>query len=54
MNAAVPESRALYAEVEDAVEVEPVGEFTLRGFRRPVVAFNVIAIREPAGDLPQT
>jgi len=44
-------TRRLYAEVEDAVEVEPVGEFTLRGFQRPVVAFNVIAIREPAGDL---
>jgi adenylate cyclase len=46
-------AQRLYAEVEDSVEVEPVGEFTLRGFQRPVVAFNVIAIREPAGDLSQ-
>jgi adenylate cyclase len=42
--------RRLYAEVEDAVEVQPVGEFKLRGFRRPIVAFNVTAVREPAAD----
>jgi DNA-binding response OmpR family regulator len=41
-------SQRLYAEVEDAVEVKPVGEFTLRGFRRPVAAFNVVAVRETA------
>jgi adenylate cyclase len=40
----------LYAEVEDAVEVQPVGEFKLRGFRRPIVAFDVIAVGEPAAD----
>jgi adenylate cyclase len=40
-------AQRLYAEVEDAVEVEPVGEFTLRGFRRPVAAFNVVALRAP-------
>jgi class 3 adenylate cyclase len=28
--------------------VEPVGEFTLKGFRRPVAAFNVVAVRAPA------
>ena len=39
----------LYAEVEDDVEVEPVGELTLKGFQRPVAAFNVVAVREPAG-----
>jgi adenylate cyclase len=39
-------AQRLYAEVEDAVEVEPVGEFTLRGFQRPVAAFNVVAVRE--------
>ncbi|MGZ4415907.1 MAG: response regulator [Gaiellaceae bacterium] len=38
----------LYAEVEDDVEVEAVGEFNLKGFRRPVAAFNVLAVREPA------
>jgi adenylate cyclase len=43
----------LYAEVEDAVEVDPVGEFTLRGFRRPVAAFNVVALREAGAELSQ-
>jgi CheY-like chemotaxis protein len=38
----------LYAEIEDDVEVEPVGEFTLKGFRRPIAAFNVVAVRAPA------
>lgn len=41
-------SQRLYAEVEADVEVEPVGEFTLRGFRRPVSAFNVVAVHERA------
>lgn len=41
----------LYAEVEDAVEVEPVGQFTLKGFQRPVAAFNVVAVREAAAKL---
>src|SRR5262245_54832424 len=44
-------SQRLYAEVEDDVEVEPAGEFTLKGFQRTVAAFNVIAIREPAAEL---
>jgi len=34
--------------VEDDVEVEPIGEFTLKGFQRPVAAFNVVAMRETA------
>ena len=41
-------TQRLYAEVEDDVEVEPAGEFTLKGFQRPVPAFNVVAIREKA------
>ena len=41
-------AQRLYAEVEDTVEVEPVGEFTLKGFQRPVAAFNVVAVRETA------
>src|SRR6186997_2869155 len=44
-------SQRLYAEVEDEVEVEPVGEFKLKGFQRPVAAFNVIAIRDAATEL---
>jgi class 3 adenylate cyclase/CheY-like chemotaxis protein len=47
-------SQRLYAEVEDDVEVEPVGEFTLKGFQRPIAAFNVVAIREPAKKVPAT
>jgi adenylate cyclase len=41
----------LYAEVEDAVEVEPVGQFTLKGFQRPVAAFNVVAVRNATAEL---
>ena len=41
-------AQRLYAEVEDGVEVEPIGEFALKGFRRPVTAFNVVALRDPA------
>jgi adenylate cyclase len=44
-------AQRLYAEVEDEVEVEPVGEFALRGFQRPVAAFNVVALRETAAEL---
>ena len=29
--------------VDDAVTVEPVGEFTLKGIRRPLAAYNVLA-----------
>src|SRR5271163_1897424 len=29
--------------VEDAVKVEPVGEFALKGIRRPLAAYNVVA-----------
>jgi DNA-binding response OmpR family regulator len=39
-------TQRLYAEVEDDVEVEPVGEPTLAGLARPVAAFNVLAVRE--------
>jgi hypothetical protein len=28
--------------VEDAVNVEPVGEFELKGIRRPLAAYNVL------------
>jgi adenylate cyclase len=41
-------AQRLYAEVEDLVEVEPVGEFMLKGLQRPVAAFNVVAVRDPA------
>jgi adenylate cyclase len=35
----------MYAEVEDHIETEPMGEYTLKGFKRPVPAFNVTALR---------
>ena len=38
----------MYSEVEPDVEVEPIGEFQLKGFRRPVAAFDVVAVRERA------
>ena len=31
--------------VEDAVKVEPVGEFELKGIRRPLAAYNVVAAK---------
>jgi adenylate cyclase len=41
-------AQRLYAEVEEMVEVEPAGEFALKGFPRPVPAFNVLSVRNPA------
>jgi len=38
-------AQRLYAEVEDHVDVEPAGEFTLKGFPRPIAAFNVLSVR---------
>lgn len=46
-------AQRLYAEVEDNVEAEPAGDFTLKGFLRPVAAFNVVSLREPATELSQ-
>src|SRR5207249_8112244 len=46
-------SQRLYSEVEDDIEVEPVGEVTLAGFKRPVPAFNVIAAHKTAAELSQ-
>ena len=30
--------------VEDAVKVEPVGEFELKGIRRPLATYNVVGV----------
>ena len=38
----------LHAEVEEDVDVESIGELRLKGFRTPIPAFNVLAVREPA------
>ena len=36
-------SARVLTKVEDAVKVEPVGEFELKGIRRPLAAYNVVA-----------
>jgi adenylate cyclase len=41
----------LYSEVEADVEVEAVGSFRLKGFQRPVAAFDVVAVRESAAQV---
>jgi adenylate cyclase len=38
-------TQLLHAEVEQDIEAEHVGEFTLKGFRRPMTVFNVLAAR---------
>jgi len=40
-------SQRLYAEVEDEVDVELIGDLSLAGFQRPVTAFNVVDLRGP-------
>jgi adenylate cyclase len=37
--------QALLATVEGMVEVEPVGELSLKGFRRSITAYNVLGLR---------
>ena len=39
-------AQRLHAEVEDNVEASPVGPLTLKGFPRPVAAFDVTAVRK--------
>ena len=36
-------SQRVLTKVENAVQVEPVGEFELKGIRRPLAAYNVVA-----------
>ena len=38
-------SRRLYAAVDTLVDAEPIGELTLKGFAKPVTAFNVLRAR---------
>ncbi|HXH98272.1 MAG TPA: response regulator [Gaiellaceae bacterium] len=38
-------AQRLYAEVEDHVDAELAGEYELKGFPRPVPAFNVLSVR---------
>jgi adenylate cyclase len=39
----IPVSSRVLMAVEDAVTVEPVGEFALKGIRHPLAAYNVLA-----------
>jgi hypothetical protein len=39
-------SPRVLTKVENAVKVEPVGEFALKGIRRPLAAYNVVAQAE--------
>ena len=39
-------SQRLYAEIEDEIDVEPAGLFTLKGFARPVAAFDVVGFHQ--------
>jgi adenylate cyclase len=41
-------SQRTLADVEDDVEAEQAGEFALKGFAKPVPAFNVVALRAAA------
>ena len=43
-------AQRLYAEVDQDVDVVPMGEFTLKGFQRPVAAFDVLAVRSAAAE----
>ena len=41
-------SPRVLTKVENALKVEPVGEFELKGIRRPLAAYNVIAATPPS------
>ena len=43
-------SPRVFMAVGDAVTVEPVGEFTLKGIGRPLAAYNVLAVTSASGD----
>ena len=42
-------SQRIGAEVERLVEVDPVGPLSLKGFSRPIPAFNVVRVLDPTG-----
>jgi class 3 adenylate cyclase len=42
-------SQRALAAVEQLVECQPVGDLTLKGFRKAVPAFNVLGFKQPAG-----
>lgn len=42
-------SQRLHAELEGEIEAEPAGDFELKGFVRPVAAFDVRGVKSPVG-----
>jgi class 3 adenylate cyclase len=44
-------SQRLLGEVEDLVEVERVGELSLKGFHRPVTAYNILRLKSDAASI---
>ena len=40
-------SRRVLTLVEEMVEAEPVGDLTLKGFAKPITAFNIVGLRMP-------
>jgi adenylate cyclase len=47
-------SQRVCAAVETIVDAEPVGELTLKGFSRPMPAFNVLRVKETAAQVQST
>jgi class 3 adenylate cyclase len=45
-------SRRFYGTLEELIEAEPVGELSLKGFSRPVTAFNVTGLRRTSASTP--
>ncbi len=43
-------SQRVYSMVEDIIEAESLGTLTLRGFVKPVAAFNVVGLKETEAD----
>jgi class 3 adenylate cyclase len=39
-------SQRLLGAVEELVEVEPVGNLTLKGFHRPITAYNILRLKD--------
>jgi class 3 adenylate cyclase len=39
-------SSRILSKIEAAIDVEPLGELSLKGFSRPVPAYNVLGVRE--------
>jgi hypothetical protein len=39
-------SRRVFATVENLIEVEPIGELSLKGFLKPVTTFNVLRFKD--------